>query len=78
MQVSLMIVGVFIFCHSIRWIPNVWELFHSSSSRQDKVGALLHQIRPYYWKCNFPMTPPVCLLVGWLVGRSSSIGWFVS
>ena len=23
-----------------------------------------------YWKCNFPMTPHVRLLVGWLVGRS--------
>jgi hypothetical protein len=25
-QVSLVIVIVFILCHSIRWIPNIWEL----------------------------------------------------
>ena len=24
----------------------------------------------HYWECNFPMTPPVRLLVGWLIGRS--------
>ena len=33
------------------------------------------QVKPvstrfYYWKYNFPMTPHVCLSVGWLVGRS--------
>jgi hypothetical protein len=27
--VSLVIVVIFILCHSLRWIPNLWELKHA-------------------------------------------------
>ena len=34
-QVSLVIVAVFIMCHSVRWIPNVWEMKQAGT---DTVG----------------------------------------
>ena len=34
-QVSLVIVAVFIMCHSVRWIPNVWEMKQAGT---DMVG----------------------------------------
>ena len=27
-QISLAIVSLFILCHAVRWIPNMWELYH--------------------------------------------------
>ncbi|XP_023328474.1 FMRFamide receptor [Eurytemora carolleeae] len=35
-QVSLAIVAVFIICHAIRWIPNLWELKESQKKEEDK------------------------------------------
>ena len=34
-HVSLVIVAVFISCHSVKWIPNMWEL------RQAEMGKVL-------------------------------------
>ena len=27
-QISLAIVSMFILCHAVRWVPNMWELYH--------------------------------------------------
>ncbi|XP_023347416.1 FMRFamide receptor [Eurytemora carolleeae] len=32
-QVSLLIVAIFILCHSLRWIPNIWELKQSGEEK---------------------------------------------
>ena len=34
-QISLIIVAVFICCHSFKWIPNIYELRHSGQPEQD-------------------------------------------
>ena len=31
-QISLAIAGVFLVCHSVRWIPNIWELQQTGTS----------------------------------------------
>ena len=31
-QISLAIVTMFILCHSVRWVPNTWELAHLGST----------------------------------------------
>ena len=33
---------VFIICHGIRWIPNIWEFVHSGVSKQDLVKLELN------------------------------------
>ena len=33
-QISLAIVAVFILCHTVKWIPNLWEL------RQAEIGKV--------------------------------------
>ena len=35
-QISLAIAGVFLVCHSVRWIPNIWEL---QQTRTEQVSA---------------------------------------
>ena len=32
-KVSLLIVGVFALCHSIRWIPNIWEMRQAGTDK---------------------------------------------
>ena len=49
LQVSLLIVVVFIICHSIRWIPNIWEMKQAGTDK-DKIRwphwiHLLSQVR---------------------------------
>ncbi|XP_023344148.1 FMRFamide receptor [Eurytemora carolleeae] len=33
-QVSLVIVAVFLVCHGVRWIPNLWELSHTQEGQE--------------------------------------------
>ena len=33
-QISLAIAGVFLVCHGVRWIPNIWELQQTSTQLQ--------------------------------------------
>ena len=38
-QISLAIAGVFLVCHSVRWIPNIWELQQTIT---EQVGVNLY------------------------------------
>ena len=36
-QIGLVIVAVFIFCHSLKWIPNIYELIQTGKEESDRV-----------------------------------------
>jgi hypothetical protein len=40
--VSLVIVVIFILCHSLRWIPNIWELKHSGLKKVTGETDVIH------------------------------------
>ena len=58
-QVSLLIVGIFILCHSLRWIPNIWELKHSGLKKVGRgpcsvcPGKNDESIMKYIFLCGF-------------------------
>eukprot|EP00090_Calanus_glacialis_P041104 TRINITY_DN7219_c0_g1_i6.p1 TRINITY_DN7219_c0_g1~~TRINITY_DN7219_c0_g1_i6.p1 ORF type:complete len:353 (-),score=61.97 TRINITY_DN7219_c0_g1_i6:158-1171(-) len=53
-KVSCLIVAVFIVCHSIRWIPNIFEMQQGVSSKEDLVWT------PW---CSTPPTSPTSSLL---------------
>ena len=60
LQVSLLIVVVFIICHSIRWIPNIWEMKQAGTDK-DKIRwphwiHLLSQVRSSSYKSPAHLT----------------------
>ena len=45
-QISLAIAGVFLVCHSVRWIPNIWELQQTVT---EQVGVLLPLMKVFLY-----------------------------
>ncbi|XP_023324659.1 uncharacterized protein LOC111698538 [Eurytemora carolleeae] len=58
-QISLVIVAVFLLCHAIRWIPNIWELRQSDQSDIDwppwiqNITSLSHLLTVFSSSVNF-------------------------
>ena len=49
-QISLAIAGVFLVCHSVRWIPNIWELQQTVTEQVGVLQSLL-KVFLYFMEC---------------------------
>ena len=47
-QVTLVIVAVFIVCHSVRWIPNMWEMKQAGTDAVRVIFFILHFLVQYF------------------------------
>ena len=60
-----LVIYIYYVCTSVRQLAKVCSSLSASIFR----FCFLFSFLPY-WKCNFPLSPHVRLLVGWLVGLS--------